>query len=465
MVFVRHNCGTARHFTIGERLNIVNPPRYEHLRRNFSLFLLDYIIFSSAFAMIGASTVVPDFVKRLTTDPHIIGFSGSLFNFFWLVPQLLMAQQINRLAKRSIILHWFAVPLRLYFIILAALLLVTSDATIILVGFLIAYALFAMGDGFITIAWADLLGSTLPKRARSMLYMVAQFSVAIAVLGSRELVRRLLAPDGPPFPRNFAYLFATAGVIFVVAGICLANIMDETILVTRQTGPTLRQLLPFLGTLLRTDKAFRDFARTRVLFDLATMATPFYILFGENVLKLNSASAVGDSILAITMGTAIGSLVFGWLSHRSGSRAVIRAAGCAIVLHPLLALSSAFVGVAALYAVFLVLGFVGASTIPGYFDWIITQAPEDRRPIYLGLTNTISAISNLAPLLGGTILGGLLSVLDATSSYSALFICASAMASLGLVSSLTLIEPRNQPKVEIGSVQRAEVAYNGNPPG
>src|SRR5262249_16757911 len=159
-------------------------------------------------------------------------------------------------------------------------------------------ALFAMGDGLLTIAWADLLGSTLPKRARSMLFMLAQFSVAIVVLGSRELVRRLLAPDGPPFPTNFAYLFATAGMIFVIAGICLTNIKDERIRVRHQPGPTLRELLPFLVTLLRTDKAFRTFARTRVLFDLATMAIPFYIVFGENVLKLNSANVVGDSILA-----------------------------------------------------------------------------------------------------------------------------------------------------------------------
>lgn len=429
-------------------MTIANLPQYQHLRRNFSLFLVDYIIFSSALAMIGASTVVPDFVKRLTTDPHIIGFSGSLFSFFWLVPQLFMAQIINRLARRSVILHWFAVPLRLFFIILAILMFVSSDSTLILIAFLIAYGLFAMGDGLLTLAWADLLGSTMPNRARSTLFMIGQLSVAIAVLGSREVVRRLLAPDGPPFPQNFAYLFAIAGVIFVVAGICLANIKDEKVVATHTPGPSIRELLPYLKTLLRTDKDFRIFARTRVLFDLATMAIPFYIVYGENVLKLNSENAVGDSILALTIGSAIGSLIFGWLSHRSGSRAVIRVSGCAIVLHPLLALSSTYLGVPALYAVFLVLGFVGASTTPGYFDWIITQAPDDRRPIYLGLTNTISAISNLAPVVGGIILGALFTVFSVSSSYWILFILAAGMAFMGLISSLSLSEPRKRMEME-----------------
>ena len=428
-------------------MSLANPaPQYRHLRRNFSLFLVDYLIFSSALAMIGASTVVPDFVKRLTTDTNIIGFSGSIFSFFWLVPQLLMAQVINRMTRRSAVLRSFAVPLRFFFIFLGLLMFVTSDTTLILIAFLVAYALFAMGDGFITLAWADLLGSTMPNRARSTLFMVGQLSVAVAVLGSREVVRRLLAPDAPPFPTNYAYLFVIAGVMFVIAGVCLANIKDEAIVATHKPGPTLRKLLPFLRTVWRTDGAFRTFARTRVLFDLATMAIPFYIIFGENVLKLNSENAVGDSILTLTIGNAIGSLVFGWLSHRSGSRAVIRAAGGAIFLHPLLALSSAFLGVPALYAVFLALGFVSASTTPGYFDWIITQAPDDRRPLYLGLTNTISAISNLAPVLGGIVLSTLLPIFGESSSYSVLFILAAAMAFIGLISSLGLSEPRHQQK-------------------
>jgi MFS family permease len=276
--------------------------------------------------------------------------------------------------------------------------------------------------------------------------MVGQLSVAVTVLGSREIVRRLLAPEGPPFPQNFAYLFGIAGVIFVIAGFALSNIKEEKHAEAQRPGPTLREFMPFLGTILRTDKEFRNFARTRVLFDMATMAIPFYIIFGETMLKLNSENVVGDSILAITIGNAIGSLIFGWFSHRSGSRTVIRVMGFAILLHPLLALSSAFLGVPALYAVFLVLGIAMTGVAPGYFDWVIIHSPPDRRPIYLGLTNTISAISNLAPTFGGIVLAALLGIFVPGTAYMILFILAAVMAMAGLISSLSLVEPRNQPK-------------------
>ncbi len=392
--------------------------------------------------MIGASTVIPDFVRRLTSDPQIIGLSGSLWAFFWLFPQLFMAQTINRMEKRSIILQRYTVPLRLFFVVLAVIMFLTDDSRIILVAFLIAYSLFAIGDALLTIAWADLLGSTLPKRARSTLYMVGQLGVTIVVLGSRGLVQKLLGADGPPFPHNFAYLFGVCGIIFLIAGVFLSRVKDEKASATYSLGPTMREYLPFLGSIWRTDKHFRHFIRTRACFDLATMAIPFYIVFGVNVLKLNSANAVGDSIITLTLGNAIGSLVFGTLSHRYGSRAVIRWAGLGIVLHPLLALSSVLLGAPTWYAAFFVLGIVGSSNSPGYFDWIITYAPEHRRPIYMGLTNTISALSSLAPALGGVVLSILLGLLGSPAAYAALFLLASGLALFGLISSFGLVEPR-----------------------
>src|SRR5258708_23521496 len=109
-------------------------------------------------------------------------------------------------------------------------------------------------------------------------------------------------------------------------------------------------------------------------------------------------------------------------------------ASIACCLHPALALLSFSGGQPALYAAFFLIGFVSAATVPGYFDWIITYAPTDRRPIYVGLTNTISAVSHLAPLLGGLIL--------ASTSYPVLFAVCLILALFGLVSSFFLIEPR-----------------------
>ncbi|HVO44067.1 MAG TPA: MFS transporter [Aggregatilineales bacterium] len=428
----------------------MNQPR--HLRRNFTLFYLDYIIFSIAFAMIGASTVVPDFVKRITPDPQIIGIAGVMFNFCWLLPQLFFSQMVNRSTQRAAMLARFVVPVRLFFIILAAIMLLTTNTSVILVVFLICYGLFAVGDGFVTLLWADLLGSTLTNRARSMLFSLGQLSVAFAVLGSREVVRYFLAPEqAVTFPRNYIGLFAIAGVIFVIAGVCLSLLREEQPEEPLQPGPTVREFLPFLGQILRTDADFRRFAGTRVILDLATLAIPFYIVFAESALGINSETIVGDSILLITIGSAVGALIAGWLSRRYGSRTVIRMTAVMTLLHPLLAVSSVIIGSAALYAVFFALGAVGSTIALGYFDWVITHAPPSSRPIYLGLTNTISAVSNLAPALGGVILGALLTPMGSPAAYLVLFAIAAVMALSGLVSAFTLKEPRPKDLSEMES--------------
>jgi MFS family permease len=414
----------------------LKPPR--HLRRNFLLFLADFLFFGTAFSMVGATTVVPDFVSRLTTSDVVIGLSSSLYTFSWLVPQLLFAQVVNRRTRRKPFMGRTVIPFRLSMGVMAAIIFFSGpeNHTGILITFLAFYYFFALGDGLVTVVWADMLGSCIPERWRGPLFGLGQILVAFTALGTRELVRLILGSGGPAFPQNYGILFGIATVGFVLGGIALASTVEEEQSIPIQPGPPMRQYLAYLGKVLRHDGDFRRLMLTRILFDLTTMAVPFYIVFGTMELKLQREAVVGDSILIGTLGTTVASVLIGWLSGRSGSRAVIRLSGVASLLHPLLALVSISAGQPALYATFFLFGFVNASTAPGYFDWIITHAPPDRRPIYVGLANTISAVSHLAPFLGGFIL--------AQTSYSVLFGVTGGIAVLGLASSLFISEPRRR---------------------
>lgn len=415
-----------------------NTTRFRHLRRNFGLLYLDYLTFGMGITLVSSATVVPDFVRRLTTSDVLIGFSGSLYSFTWLLPQLYFAQIISRSARRKPFMSRYVIPFRLTMPIMAAVVAATSPGNQngILAAFLAGYAIFALGDGLITLVWADLLGSSLPARWRSTLFGTAQFGVAIGALIMRELVRHILGPAGPAFPQNYAFLFVIAGALFQIGAVALTLTVEEETDTPPERGPAMREYLPYLGNVLRADAEFRHFALTRILLDLAGMAIPFFVVFGAQDLKLDSATLVGDSILLNTFGNATASILMGWLSRRSGSRAVIMVASMAKILSPTLALSSVALGQSALYAAFYLLGFVNAGMGLGYFDWVITHAPPDRRPIYVGLTNTISAISNLSPLLGGAILS--------LTSFPALFGGAILMGLLGLRSALTLAEPRKK---------------------
>src|SRR5262249_13842536 len=100
----------ANHSVTG---GILDKPYPRHIRRNFILFFLDMLGFSIAFNLIGANTVVPDFVSRLTPSQEIVGLSGSLFNFAFLMPQLFLAQIVNRGTRRKPYMARTVIPSRL----------------------------------------------------------------------------------------------------------------------------------------------------------------------------------------------------------------------------------------------------------------------------------------------------------------------------------------------------------------
>ncbi len=416
----------------------MNSTRPRHLRRNFILLLTDYTLFGMAISLMGNTTVVPDLVNRLTSSDVLVGLSGSLYQFAWLMPQLLFAQIINRSARRMPYMSRTVLPFRLSLGIMSAVIFFSSadNRSGILIAFLTGYAFFALGDGLVTIVWADFLGSAIPERWRGVLFGLGQTGVAFSVLGTREIIRFMLGPSGPPFPQNYGLMFGISTFIFVVAAIALTLVAEEEHPVPLEPGPPMRQYLAYLGRVLRDDRDFRRLTIVRLLLDLSMMGVPFYVIFGEHELKLRREALVGDTLLIMTIGTTIASIVMGWLSRRSGSRAVIRSSGVASILHPALALLSLTLGQPSLYLAFLTVGFVNAVVAPGYFDWIITHAPPDRRPIYVGLANTISAVSHLAPFLGGFILN--------LTSYSVLFVVSIVFAVTGLISTALLSEPRRR---------------------
>jgi MFS family permease len=425
--------------------------RFPFARRNFLLFLFDYMLFGAAFALVSPSSVIPDFINKLTDNEIIIGLAGAVHTILWLAPQLLFAQVVARRTRRQPFLLP-AIPARLMALVFAVIIFTSGgDANPILLGFFAFSILFWIGDGLVTITWADLLGSTLTASQRSMLYTIGQLGVAVGALAAREVIRVLLGDGGSAFPGNYGTLFLIAGSIFVMGGVCLAFIREPEANAEIQPGPTLRQFLPYIGQVMKTDGAFRHFAIMRLFFDFSTMAVPFYIILGTDVLGQSNSTLVGDSILLVTLSNAALSILNGWLSRRQGPSAVLRFASLFKIALPGLALLAIATGsVTALHAAFFTIGAINGSYGPGYFDWVITHAPNDRRPIYIGLTNTISAVGNISPFIGGFILNFALSAMNQPKgaaqgpAFAILFSCALVMTIIGAVMSLALADPHGR---------------------
>jgi MFS family permease len=372
-------------------------------RRNFLYFVTDGLLFTVAMSIIGRTTVIPDFVRHLTSSEILIGLSGTIFEIGWTLPQLFIARYVIRFARKK---WWFVgpnIPVRFVILIFALLtvLLGRDRPEAILVAFFVCYAIAAVGDGVVAVPWADLSGSSLNGRWRARVFGLQAAGAGLIMLIIAPLIALILI--GSEFPNNYALLFGIAGVLFVISIVPNLFIRELPGAKAVEKIPALSEFLPDLGRVLRTDRPYRSILVARMLTSLFAMAGPFYIGYATVTLGLSSEVAVPALIAMQTIGSVIGAFAYIWLGARN-NLLYIRLAIVGAGLLPICALLAGVVGPLPLYIGFLTSGLAMTNLVVGYQNWIVTYALPDRRPVYVGLFNTIAAVTSLAsPIIGGTI--------------------------------------------------------------
>ncbi len=374
-------------------------------RRNFPLFLVDGILFSVAMGIIGSTTLIPDFIRHLTNSEILIGFSSTMFDIGWTLPQLFVARYLVRIARKK---WWFVgpnIPVRFVMLIFAVLtvLLGRGRPGAILAAFLVCYGIAAVGDGLVGVPWMDLIGTSLDNRWRARMLGLTTDITGVIMLGVSPLIGIVLGDSGPAFPNNYALLFGAAGFMFILS--ILPGIFFHELPGAKVTEkiPSMREFLPELGHVLRSDSPFRSMIITRMLVSLFTMAGPFYIGFATGQLGLSSTVAVPTLLAMQTIGSVSGALVYTWLGARDNTL-YIRLALIGASLLPISALLASAIGPLPLYAGFLMSGLTVSNLFLGIQNWVISYATPDERPTYAGLFNTMTAVVSLiAPFIAGTI--------------------------------------------------------------
>jgi MFS family permease len=391
-------------------------------RRNFIYFLADNISWNVGMGIVGAATVIPDFVRHLTASEILIGLSGSLPVIGHALPQLLVARYIVRHARKK---WWFVgpnIPARSMLLIFAALTLWFGRGRpgLILPAFFICYGIASFANGLVGVPWADLAGTSLDNRWRARVLGLTTAATGLLMLGLAPLIGVVLSDRGPAFPDNYAVLFGAAGVLLAIG--ILPGVFFEELPGGKAVDrlPAIGEFLPDLGRVLRDDGPFRAFSITRVLISLFMMATPFYVGYATVQLGLSSAVAVPVLLAMQTAGSLAGAFAYTWLGTRSNLWSIRLALG-GLALTPACALLAGMLGPLPLYFGFLVSGLAASIWDAGYLNWIVGYAPPEQRPNYVGLSNTLAGVSSLvAPFVGGAI--------AQTVGYSPLFVVSLALA-------------------------------------
>lgn len=415
-----------------------------HYRRNCSAFLGEATLFGIGLVFASTTTVLPDFVSRLTGSAVFVGLIISLSEGAWRLPQLIFANLLmNKHQKKPWLTRAGMVGRPSYLLYAIALGLGLSRLpTLGLALFFLLHCLFYINLALDSVVWWDVFGKAIPAPKRGRLLGLSTALRGILSVGAGYLIARLLAENGPSFPFNYVVIFALSGFSLLLSLTSWTFIVepDEPV---EEKRVLWRHYLPQLADILRHNSAFKRLLIVRLLAGFDGLALGLYVLFGLKELGL-SAATLGLFTAVQTVGGILAGLGFGVLSERVGNHRVIQVATAMSLTAPLVALGFRLTDFAngtvgsVIYAwIFLAIGvFLNANFI-GFSNYAVELAPPGQRGTYIGLFHTASGMIVVWPVVGGWILE--------VTSYTTLFVVTAGLLSVAFVSSLWLPPIRRPP--------------------
>lgn len=406
------------------------------LRRNFALVALNGTAFGLVDTLIKPNLVLVVFLAQLTDNPIILGMPLALWTGGFMLSQLAVTGYVQR-SRRALPIYKATSLIRMaLWLLLVLMTAFVTDAgwlTATLVAFLIGYPLMW---GVAGLAFFEVVSKTIPPRLRGPVFSARIVGSGIlALLGSWYVNRVLASEDVLAFPRNFALIFATAAAVTVV-GLLFFHAMREpdSESVTPQAG--LRGRWREVSAIWRGDGLFRHFVVIRVALLLAAGTSPLIIVYAQVHFGLPLASA-GAFLVVDTVTTLLAVIASGWISARLGNRVlVVAAAGLGMVVFGMVALAGPLgLPAESIFGYFLVVfvllaAFNGASNV-AFPALNLNIPPEDQRPLYIGLANTIFGVVSYVSIAQGVLVGWI--------GYAGLFAVAVGLVAVGLWQSVVYL--------------------------
>jgi MFS family permease len=414
----------GRLLNLDKTVPLLSPEQLEqemerNYRWNFTVNLLDGVMFWFGLHFASSSTIMPLFVSKLTLNPLVIGLVAVIAQAGWYLPQLIAAGFTERIAHKKAIavnLGFFLERLPTWLWPLAALVAPTWPSLGLII-FFTGYAWHMLGAGLIAPAWQDLIARCFPVQRRGQFFGLTSFlGTGAGTLGA-GLSSWLLAAY--LFPYNFVTIFIISAASITLSCFFL-GLTREPVQPVRNEAATREKLWIKLGQIIRQDHNFRHYLLVRLLMALGLMGLGFITVAAVQRWQIEDRT-VGFFTATLLLGQAGGNLLAGLLADRFGHKLSLQIG----LIFAVLAFSLAWGAPAVLwfYFVFGCLGLaIGVTIVSGVLITMEFSAPE-QRPTYVGIANSVAGVGSvIGPLLGGWL---------ASYSYLTLF---AASASINLIS-------------------------------
>jgi hypothetical protein len=263
---------------------------------------------------------------------------------------------------------------------------------------LITLVALSLARGLSSIATKDVLGKTIAKQRRGNL-LGWSGSVAGAVTLAAGGVLMLF--DDRPGELALAALLGVAALGWTVNALCAARIAEVPGAV--EGGENAWSSIKLGLRLLREDRNFLHFNLSRALLLASALALPYVALLGQ---QQSGAELGGLGLLIVVSGLAgmVASPVWGKRSDAS-SRSVLRdtglgAAACCLLGAGIAWLPGEWTAQVWPYAlVYALLVIVHAGVRLGRKTYLVDMAGQDKRALYVALSNTLTGVLML--VVGG----------------------------------------------------------------
>ncbi len=426
---------------------------------NFVVICLDVAFFLAGLAFIDPVVVLPVLIEKLQGSQVTIGLMGAIQRSGWIVPQLIATSFVmHRRRKKPFVIvpvllsRLPFIPVALAFYLAPA----RSNLQGLLAALIAVYAVFFFCDGLVGVPWHDIIARTIPPHLRGRFFGSVNVLAALFVIGAGAVVRRVLADESLPFPHNYGVLLLFLCGCITMSTIALLFMKEpqDSEIADRQSLITIIRSVP---ATLRRYPALKRLIVAQNMMGIAAIAIPFYAVYASARLGLPDAAG-GIFIWAGTAGMLVASLVWAYLNDRHGPRMVLRGLSLLYIAAPLAALGIPPL-VRALHlqgdmvywygAAFFLNSAAGAGGWMGTTNYVLDLASDDIRPLFLGLSATLSAPVVLMPLAGGVLLGFI--------SHEALF----CLAAVGMVVATVFVFRLEEPSQVVSHLSRGPEIHPG----
>ncbi len=403
------------------------------LRRNLRMHLFDGSLYVLGMSLVSVQTILPIFIKEIGGNPSSIGSVQVLWMIGANIPSAFVALRLHRhVLFKGEMVKWGIVHRGMLLVCgIIALLIIGKISSVIVVPLFLALIFFIAAFGSLSgLPWFQVYTKTVPVKLRGRLMGIRQLLGSAAGVVGGSIVSFVLY--AVVFPMNFAVLFFGAFVFTMISAYFLTSITERPSVVEEKEQHRF-DIISEAKRIIRTNKNFRNFLFADAFILMSIAASSFYSVYA--IEKFSLPSSYAGTFTAIVMVTnIIANIVFGILADSYGHKANMLAYACCSGMAAVLALLSPNILVYGL--VFFFLACTAQVHVISRLPLVAEMCTEHERPLYVGITNTLTAPTVFVGVLFGWLVPQI--------GYGSIFIITAFLALSSFVILYSFVaEPRN----------------------